>query len=428
MHGGPAQAFATRTVHAGAAPDPATGARVMPIYQSNGFVFDDVAHGADLFNLKRAGFAYARGSNPNTAALERRIADLEGGTGAIAVASGQSAWMLVLLTLLESGDHYVGSTRLFGGSLALMRRMEKRLKLHVQWADPTPEAIEAAITPQTKAIVIESIVNPTGEVADLAGIAAVATRHKLPLVVDNTLASPALLRPIEHGADIVIHSASKFIGGHGQAIGGVIVDAGRFPWRDDARFPLISEPWEEYDGLMLMDAFPASAFTVACRLTGMREYGPGMAPHIASMLLTGVETLALRMEKHCANADTVAAFLAGHKAIESVSYPGLPGHPNNAVALHYCPDGVGAVFVATLNGGEAAATVAISRLKLFSHLVNIGETRSLVAHPATTTHRTLPERERAALGINGGTIRISVGIEDVEDLVADLAQALAAPG
>ncbi len=421
----PALGFATRTVHAGAAPDPATGARVMPIYQSNGFVFDDVAHGADLFNLKRPGFAYARGSNPNTAALERRIADLEGGTGAIAVASGQSAWMPVLLTLLESGDHYVGSTRLFGGSLALMRRMEKRLKLHVQWADPTAEAIEAAITPQTKAIVIESIVNPTGEVADLAGIAAVAKRHRLPFVVDNTLASPALLRPIEHGADIVIHSASKFIGGHGQAIGGVIVDGGLFPWRDDARFPLMAEPWEEYDGLVLTEAFPTTAFTVACRLTGMREYGPGMAPHIASMLLTGVETLGLRMEKHCANADMVAAFLAAHPAIGSVTYPGLAGHSNNAVARHYCPKGVGAVFVATLKGGEAAATLVLSRLKLFSHLVNIGETRSLVAHPATTTHRTLPERERAALGITGGTIRISVGIEDAADLVADFAQALA---
>lgn len=423
--GCPPLGFATRAVHAGAAPDPATGARAMPIYQTNGFVFEDLDHGADLFTMKRAGFAYARGSNPNCAALERRIADLEGGVAAIAVGSGQAAWFVTLLTLLGTGDAYIGASRMFGGSLALMNRMEARLGIRAQWAAPEAEAIRAAITPETKAIIIESIVNPSGEIVDLPAIAALARAHRLPLIVDNTLASPALFRPIEHGADIVLHSASKFLAGHGQAIGGIIVDAGSFDWRGDARFPLISAPWPDYEGLVLTEAFPHCAFSAAARLTGMREYGPGMAPIIAQMIATATETLPLRMKRHCANAQSVARYLAGHAKIESVSHPLVVSNEQAMRAARLMPDGCGSIFTATLAGGEGAARRFLSGLTLFSHLVNIGETRSLVAHPATTTHRNLPEAVRRELGIAPGTIRFSIGIEDEADLLADLDQALA---
>jgi O-acetylhomoserine/O-acetylserine sulfhydrylase-like pyridoxal-dependent enzyme len=416
--------FATRAVHAGAAPDPATGARAMPIYQTNGFVFEDLDHGAELFALRRTGFAYARGSNPNCAALERRVADLEGGKAAIALGSGQAAWFVTLLTLLETGDKYIGASRMFGGSIGLMKRMETRLKIGVQWADPEAVSIAQAITPETKAIVVESIVNPTGEIIDIPAIAAVARAHNLPLIVDNTLASPALLRPIEHGADIVLHSASKFLAGHGTAIGGVIVDAGRFDWRNDKRFPLISAPWPDYDDIVLAETFPESAFTAAARLTGMREYGPGLAPILAQFIATATETLPLRMEKHCTNAFAVARFLAGHAAISGVSHPLFGGVAQRERAARLMPDGVGSIFTATLKGGEDAAKAVLSRVNLFSHLVNIGESRSLLAHPATTTHRTLPAGTRAALGIEPGTLRISIGLEDEADLIADLDQAL----
>lgn len=416
--------FATRAVHAGAAPDPATGARAMPIYQTNGFVFEDVGHGADLFALKRTGFAYARGSNPNAAALERRIADLEGGTAAIAVASGQSAWFVTLLTLLQSGDSYLGASRMFGGSIGLMQRMQQRLDLRVQWAAPDASAIAQAITSETKAIICESIVNPSGEIIDIPAIAAVAKAHRLPLIVDNTLASPALFRPIEHGADIVLHSASKFLAGHGQAIGGVIVDAGTFDWRGDARFPLISAPWPDYDGLVLTDAFPASPFAAAARLTGMREYGPGIAPVIAQMIATATETLPLRMERHCRNAEAVARYLSGHAKVLSVTHPCVGSPMMKALAARLMPDGAGSIFTITLKGGEAAATRFLAGLQLFSHLVNIGESRSLAAHPWTTTHSMLAPEKRRELGISEGTIRLSIGLEDDADLVDDLAQAL----
>jgi O-acetylhomoserine/O-acetylserine sulfhydrylase-like pyridoxal-dependent enzyme len=416
--------FSTRAVHAGAAPDPATGARAFPIYQTNGFVFEDLDHGADLFALRRAGFAYARGSNPNAAHLERRIADLEGGKGAIAVGSGQAAWFVTLLTLLASGDRYIGASRLFGGSLGLMKRMDQRLNICVQWAEPDAVSIARMITPETKAIVIESIINPTGEIVDIPAIAAVARAHHLPLIVDNTLASPALLRPIELGADIVLHSASKFLAGHGQAIGGIIVDAGRFDWRGDARFPLISSPWPDYDDIVLAEAFPETAFTAAARLTGMREYGPGLAPILAQMIATATETLPLRMEKHCRNAEAVARFLADHAGVAQVSHPLLGSPEQQALAAKLMPQGVGSIFTATLKGGEAAARHVLGAVRLFSHLVNIGESRSLLAHPATTTHRTLTAETRDSLGIQPGTLRISVGLEDETDLIADLDQAL----
>jgi O-acetylhomoserine/O-acetylserine sulfhydrylase-like pyridoxal-dependent enzyme len=413
-------------VHAGAEACPATGARVTPIYQTNGFVFDDLDHGADIFNLKRAGFSYSRGANPTTAALERRVAALEGGSGAIAVASGQSALLLIVATLCAAGDRYVSANRIFGGSLSLSKRLDDRFGIGVDWADPTPDAIEAAIGPATRAILIESVINPTGEVVDLPGIARVAERHKLPLVVDNTLATPALLRPFEHGAHIVWHSASKFLAGSGQAIGGLIVDGGTFDWAGDARFPLISGPWAEYDDLVIPAVYPKTAFMTACRLIGLREFGPGMAATTAFLILMGAETLPLRMRRHCENAAALAAHLSAHGAVKAVSLPTLPGSPNHNLARAVCPDGVGSVFTATLAGGEPAARRALTRLKLFSHLVNIGESKSLISHPASTTHRTLTAPERAAFGIEDGTLRLSVGLEDVEDLIADWDQALAA--
>ena len=418
-------AFATRAVHAGSDPHPGTGARVTPIFHTNGFVFDDLEHGSDIFALKRAGFAYSRGANPTTAALERRVASLEGGTVAIGCGSGQAALLMILMTLCATGDEYVSATRVFGGSIGLMKRLEKRYGVVPRWADPfDPASIAAAITPATRGIFVESMINPSGEIIDLPAIGKIAQRHNIPLVVDNTLATPALLRPIEHGADIVWHSASKFFVGNGTAIGGVIVDAGRFDWADDTRFPLISEPWEDYDDVVLPDVQPRSAFAAACRLIGLRELGPGLSPTNAFLILTGIETLALRMERHSTNALGVARYLETHQAVASVSYPGLASHPQHNLARALCPDGLGSVFQVTLKGGEDAARAALSRLKLFSHLVNIGETRSLVAHPETTTHRNASPELRAALGIEGGTLRLSIGLEDEADLLADLAQAL----
>lgn len=418
-------AFATRAVHAGSDPHPGTGARAVPIFQTNGFVFDDLEHGSDIFALKRTGFSYSRGANPTTAALERRVAALEGGTVAIACGSGQAALLMIIMTLCATGDDYVTATRAFGGTIGLMKRLDRRYGIGARWADPFDMAsIEAAIGPRTKGIFVESMVNPSGDIVDLAAIGAIAKKHRLPLVVDNTLATPALLRPIEHGADIVWHSASKFFTGSGNAIGGVVVDAGHFDW-DDPRFPLISEPWEDYEGIVLPEIQPRSAFAAACRLIGLRELGPGLSPTNAFLILTGIETLHLRMPRHSQNALALATHLARHPAIASVSYPGLPSNPHHNMARTLCPDGMGGVFMLTLKGGKEAARQVLTRLKLFSHLVNIGETRSLVAHPASTTHRNAAPELRRELGITEGTLRLSVGLEDVEDLIADFDQALA---
>ncbi|KQU16035.1 O-acetylhomoserine aminocarboxypropyltransferase [Methylobacterium sp. Leaf94] len=422
--------FATQAIHAGAAPDPATGARAQPIYFTNGFVFEDTQQAADIFAMRRTGFSYSRGSNPTVAALERRVAALEGAKAAVAVASGQSAVLMVLMTLMKSGEAYVASSRLFGGSLGLMNRLDGRYDLKPQFTKGlTPADFEAAITPETRAIICESIVNPCATVMDLAGIAAVARRHGLPLVVDNTLASPALIRPIEHGADIVIHSTSKFLGGSGQTIGGVICDAGRFDWAAiPGRYNLMSEPWADYDGLVLTERFPDFAFASACRVFGMRELGPGLSPMNAFLTLTGVETLPLRMERHCSNAKAVAAFLKDHPAVAWVSYPALPGQEGEAMAARYVPQGPGSIFTVALKGGEPAAVQFIMGLKLISHLVNIGEIKSLAIHPATTTHRQLSPADKAAAKVGPETVRLSIGLESVDDLIADVDQALAQIG
>ena len=419
--------LATLAVHAGAAPDPATGARAQPIYFTNGFVFDSTTQAADIFAVRATGFSYSRGSNPTVAALERRVTALEGGKAGIAVSSGQSAFLMVMMTLMRSGDAYVSSKRLFGGSLGLMRRLEGRYDLKPQFAeDLTPEAFEAQITPQTKAIICESIVNPCATVVDLEGIAAVAKRHKLPLVVDSTLATPALIRPIEYGADIVIHSTSKFLGGSGQTIGGLIVDAGRFDWATQgARYNLINEPWPDYDNIVLSERYPETCFASACRLFGLRDLGPGLSPMNAFLTLTGIETLPLRMARHCANAKAVAAYLQAHSAVDWVSYPALPGQKGEALAARYVPDGPGSVFTVALKGGEPAALRLIESLELISHLTNIGEIKSLAIHPSSTTHRQLREDEKAAACVGPETVRLSIGLEDPDDLIADLEQALA---
>jgi O-acetylhomoserine (thiol)-lyase len=422
-------AFATRAIHAGAAPDAATGARAQPIYFTNGFVFESNEQAADIFAMRATGFSYSRGSNPTVAALERRVAALEGAKAAVAVSSGQSAVLLVLLTLMQAGDAYVASARLFGGSLGLMRRLEGRYGLTPQFTRGlTPEDFEGAITEQTRAIVCESIVNPCGTVVDIAGVAAVARRHGLPLIVDNTLASPALIRPIEHGADIVVHSTSKFLSGSGTVIGGIVCDAGRFDWRASGRYSLINEPWPDYDGLVVSERFPGTAFAVACRLFGLRDLGPGLSPMNAFLTLTGIETLPLRMERHCANAKAVAGFLRDHPKVAWVSYPSLPGHSGEAVANAYVPQGAGSIFTFALKGGEQAALDFISGLELISHLVNIGEIKSLAIHPATTTHRQLRDDEKAAACVGPETVRLSIGLETVEDLIADVEQSLAKLG
>ncbi|MGL4241046.1 MAG: O-acetylhomoserine aminocarboxypropyltransferase/cysteine synthase family protein [Beijerinckiaceae bacterium] len=416
--------LATLAVHAGHAPDPATGARVVPIYHSNGYVFDDIDHGSELFALERVGFAYGRSGNPTVAAFERRIAALEGGASAIACASGQSALLMILTALCRSGDEVLAARQVFGGTVGLLRRFEKHFGIRVRWIDPhDPAAVAAALTPRTRGIFVEGVINPTGDVVDVPALAAVARDACVPLVVDSTLATPALMRPIALGADIVWHSASKFMSGNGAAIGGIVVDSGRSDWID-ARFPTIVEPFEDYDGVEVMRKYPGWPFAAACRLIGMRELGPCLSPTNAFLLIAGCETLPLRMERHSANALALARALAAHPAVETVSHPGLPAHPRHNLATSLLPDGMGSVHTVTLRGGLDAARRACGRLKLFSQLVNVGEARSLVAHPATTTHRNVDDATRAGLGISDGTLRLSVGIEEPEDLIADFEHAL----
>ena len=419
--------FATLAIHAGAHPDPATGARATPIYQTTSFVFEDVDHAASLFGLQAFGNIYTRITNPTTAVLEERVAALEGGTAALGVASGHAAQHLVFHTLMQPGDEFVASTKLYGGSINQFNHAFKNFGWHVKWANPDDLAsIEAAITPKTKAIFIESIANPGGVITDIAAIAKIAKAHKLPLVVDNTLASPYLIRPFEHGADIIIHSATKFLGGHGNSIGGVIVDGGSFDFMTDNRYPMLSAPRPEYGGMVLGETFGNFAFAIACRVLGLRDLGAALSPMNAFLILTGIETLPLRMQRHCDNALAVARHLSKHPSIAWVSYPGLEGDKYHALAKRYSPKGAGAVFTFGLEGGYEAGISLVKRLKLFSHLANVGDTRSLVIHPASTTHRQLSDAQKIVAGAGPDTVRLSVGIEDVADIIADLEQALAA--
>ncbi len=417
--------FSTLSIHAGASPDPTTGARATPIYQTTSFVFDDVDHAAALFGLQTFGNIYTRIGNPTTAVLEERVAALEGGTAALAVASGHAAQHLVFHTLLTPGDEFVASRKLYGGSINQFNHAFKSYGWNVVWADPDDiSSFEAAITPKTKAIFVESIANPGGIVTDLKAISAVAKKAGVPLIVDNTLATPYLWRPIEHGADIVIHSATKFLGGHGNSIGGVIVDAGTFDWTASGRYPFLTQPRPEYQGIVLHETFGNFAFAIACRVLGLRDLGPALSPFNAFLILTGIETLGLRVQRHTENALAVARFLAGHPAVAGVSYAGLPGDRYYDLAQTYLPKGAGAVFTFRLKGGYEAGVSLVSNVELFSHLANIGDTRSLIIHPASTTHRQLSDEQKTLAGAGPDVVRLSVGIEDVADIIADLDQAL----
>ena len=419
--------FNTLAIHAGAQPDPATGARATPIYQTTSFVFDDVEHAAALFNLETFGNIYTRITNPTQAVLEERVAALEGGTAALAVASGHAAQALVFHTLLEPGAEFVAARQLYGGSINQFTHSFKKCGWEVRWADTTdPDSFRAALTPKTKAIFVESIANPGGIVTDLEKVAAVAKEAGVPFIVDNTLATPYLLRPKEYGADIVVHSLTKFLGGHGNSIGGAIVDCGTFDWIKSGRYPTLSAPMASYHGITLAETFGNFAFAIACRVLGLRDFGPAISPFNAFLLLTGIETLPLRMQRHCDNALAVATWLAAHDKIAWVNYAGLPGNQFNAHAKRYVPKGAGAVFTFGLKGGYDAGIALVSNVKLFSHLANIGDTRSLIIHPASTTHRQLTDEQRVKAGAGPEVVRLSIGLESVEDIIADLDQALAA--
>jgi O-acetylhomoserine (thiol)-lyase len=418
--------FSTLSIHAGARPDPTTGARVTPIYQTTAFVFDDVDHAASLFGLQAFGNIYTRITNPTTAALEERVAALEGAPAALAVASGHAAQAIVFHALMQPGDEFVASTKLYGGSINQFNHAFKNFGWQARWADPDNlDAMRAAITDKTKAIFIESIANPGGVVTDIGAIAMIARQAKIPLIVDNTLATPYLIRPIDHGADIVVHSATKFLCGHANSMGGIIVDGGSFEWLGDKRYPMLSAPRPEYNGMVFAETFGNFGFAVACRALSLRDLGPAISPFNAFLILTGIETLSLRMRRHCDNALAVAEHLAAHPAVGWVSYAGLPGARYNELAKRYCPKGAGGVFTFGVRGGYEAGVKLVGRLQLFSHVANIGDVRSLVIHPASTTHRQLSDAQKVAAGAGPDVVRLSIGLEDVEDLIADLDQALA---
>jgi O-acetylhomoserine (thiol)-lyase len=419
--------FHTLAIHAGAAPDAATGARATPIYQTTSFVFDDVDHAASLFGLQAFGNIYSRIGNPTCAVLEERVAALEGGTAALAVASGHAAQVIVMHALMQPGDEFVAARRLYGGSINQFTHSFKNFGWNVVWADSDdPSTFEAAISERTKAIFVESIANPGGVIVDLEAIGAIAKRHNIPFIVDNTMASPYLIRPFEHGADIIVHSATKFLGGHGNSIGGMIVDGGAFNWVGDDRYPTLSKPRPEYGGMVLGETFGNFGFAIACRVLGLRDLGPALSPFNAFLILTGIETLPLRMQRHSDNALRVAEHLEGHRAVSWVSYPGLRSDRYHNLAKRYCPKGAGAVFTFGLRGGYDAGVRLVSNLKLFSHLANIGDTRSLVIHPASTTHRQLTDEQKQRAGAGPEVVRFSIGLEDAEDLIADIDEALQA--
>jgi O-acetylhomoserine (thiol)-lyase len=417
--------FDTLAIHAGAQPDPTTGARVTPIYQTTAYVFNDADHAAALFGLQQFGNIYTRIMNPTQAVLEERVAALEGGTAGLAVASGHAAQMLVFHAIMQPGDNFVAANKLYGGSINQFGHSFLNFDWHVRWADPAdPASFESQIDGRTRAIFIESLANPGGTFVDIAAIAAVARRHGLPLIVDNTMASPYLLRPLEHGADIVVHSLTKFMGGHGNSMGGVIVDGGTFDWSASGNYPMLSQPRPEYNGIVLHAAFGNFAFAIACRVLGLRDLGPAISPFNAFLILTGIETLPLRMQRHCDNALLVARWLKGHDKVAWVNYAGLEEDPNHALQQRYSPKGAGSVFTFGLKGGYEAGKNFVEGLELFSHLANIGDTRSLVIHPASTTHKQLTDEQKIAAGAGPDVVRLSVGIEDVRDIIADLEQSL----
>ena len=418
--------FETRAIHAGAAPDPTTGARSTPIYQTAAYVFDDVDHAASLFNLHNFGYIYARLNNPTVSVLEERVASLEDGRAAVAAASGHAAQFLIFFTLMEPGDEFLASRNLYGGSLTQFGLSFKKLGWKCDFVDPAdPENFRRALTPRTKAIFVENLANPGGIVVDLEKVAAVAHEAGIPLIVDNTLATPYLCRPFEWGADIVCHSTTKFLSGHGHALGGMVVELGRFDWAQGNRFPSLTDPEPAYHGLKFFENFGDFAFTTKARAVALRDFGPTLSPMNAFLTLTGIETLHLRMDRHVENARKVAEFLAVHPRVAWVSYAGLRDSPYYELALKYLPKGAGAVFTFGVKGGYEAGTRLVENVHLFSHLANIGDTRSLILHPASTTHRQLSDEQRLAAGAGPDVVRLSIGLETADDLIRDLDQALA---
>ena len=422
-----AYGFETRAIHAGAAPDPTTGARSTPIYQTTAYVFDDVDHAASLFNLHDFGYIYSRLTNPTVAVLEERIASLEGGRAGVAAGSGHAAQFLTFFTLMGPGDEFLASRNLYGGSLTQFGLSFKKLGWTCHFVDPTdPDNFRKALTPKCKAIFIENLANPGGVVVDIERVAEIAHAAGIPLIVDNTLATPYLCRPIEYGADIVVHSTTKFLSGHGNALGGVVVESGKFDWSQGGRFPSLTDPEPAYHGLKFFENFGDFAFTMKARAVALRDFGPALAPMNAFLTITGVETLHVRMERHVENARRVAEFLVAHPKVAWVSYAGLEGSPYRGLAQKYLPKGAGAVFTFGVKGGYAAGIKLVENVRLFSHLANIGDTRSLILHPASTTHRQLTEEQRAAAGAGDDVIRLSIGLETADDLIRDLDEALAA--
>jgi O-acetylhomoserine (thiol)-lyase len=416
--------FSTRAIHAGQRPDPETGARAMPIYATTSYVFEDATQAADLFALQTYGNIYTRIGNPTTAAFEERMASLEGGLGAVATGSGQAAQLVAILTLCSQGDHIVAANNLYGGTYTQFDVTLRKMGIDVTFVDPSDlDAVAAAVGNRTRILYGETIGNPRADVLDIAAFAEVAHANGIPLMVDNTFATPYLCRPIEHGADIVVHSATKFIGGHGVVIGGVIVESGLFPF-DNGKFPAMVEPSPAYHGLRFWENFREFAYLTKARTELLRDLGPALSPFNSFLLLLGLETLPLRMQRHVENADSVARFLAEHRAVNWVSYPIFEDSPTRALAERYTPDGPGAVFTFGVSGGYEAGVRFIEGVELASHLANVGDAKTLVIHPASTTHQQIPEAERAAAGIGDDMIRISVGLEDVADILADLDRAL----
>ncbi|MET0771449.1 MAG: O-acetylhomoserine aminocarboxypropyltransferase [Candidatus Limnocylindrales bacterium] len=418
--------LATRAIHAGSPPEPVTGARNVPIYQTTAFVFEDVDHAATLFDLATFGYIYTRITNPTVSALEARVASLEGGRAAVAVASGHAAQLVAFYTLLEPGDHIVASRFLYGGSLTQLTHTFPKLGWGATMVDPRDEgAIRAAITDRTRVIFTESLSNPGGLVVDLEMLARIAQEHGIPLVVDNTLATPVLCRPFEWGADIVVHSMTKFLGGHGTSMGGIVVESGRFDWSASDKFPGLTTPDPAYHDLIFHETFGDFGFSMKARAVALRDLGPALSPTNAFNILTGIETLPLRIARHGENALAVARYLQAHPAIAWVSYAGLDGHESHALGRKYLGGGFGSVFTFGLKGGFEAGIRLVEGVNLWSHLANVGDTRSLIIHPASTTHRQLTDEQRTEAGAGNDVIRLSVGLETVEDLIADLDQALA---
>ncbi len=418
--------FETLALHAGQIPDAATGARALPIYQTTSFVFDSADHAASLFNLQTFGNVYTRLSNPTTAAFEERCAALEGGRAAVATASGQAASMVALLNIVETGDHIVSSSKLYGGTHTMFNVNFKKLGIDATLVDPDePVNFRTAIRPNTKAIFSETLGNPAINMVDLEAVGKIAREAGVPFIVDNTAASPYLCQPLQHGADIVVHSATKFMGGHGTTMGGVVIESGKFPW-GNGKFPSMNEPSAGYHGVRFFETFGDFAYTMKARMEVMRVFGPTLAPFSAWQLMQGIETLPVRMERHCANAMAVAIFLQSHPKVAWVNYPGLPSNRYHDLVKRYMPKGAGALLSFGIKGGFVSGVKFIESLQFISHLANIGDAKSLVIHPASTTHRQLSEEDQIKAGVPPDMVRLSIGLETIDDIIWDIEQALAA--